>query len=73
MNLTRAVKDKSGKTLRTTDEAKRFVLAKLKARPGYRFVEARRRSRSFQFLLRPPNAARAPLRKRVRTMTEPAR
>jgi len=35
MKLPRIIKDKSGKTLRTTDEAKRYVLGKLKARPGY--------------------------------------
>jgi hypothetical protein len=35
MKLPRAIKDESGKTLRTTHEAKRYVLAKLKARPGY--------------------------------------
>ena len=30
-----AKQDKSGKTLRTSDEAKRYVLSKLKERPGY--------------------------------------
>ncbi len=34
MKLPRAIKDKSGKTLRTTEEAKRYVLGKLKTRPA---------------------------------------
>ena len=34
--VARTIKDKAGKFLRTSDEAKRYVLAKLKARLGYR-------------------------------------
>jgi hypothetical protein len=36
VQLPRAIKDKTGKTLRTSDEAKRYVVAKLKARPSYK-------------------------------------
>jgi len=33
MKLPRAIRDKSGKTLRTSGDAERYVLAKLKAKP----------------------------------------
>jgi hypothetical protein len=35
MNLPRAIRDKSGKTMRTREDALRYVLAKLQTRPGY--------------------------------------
>jgi len=35
MKLPRAIRDKSGETLRTSGDAERYVLAKLKAKPGY--------------------------------------
>ena len=35
MKLPRVIRDKAGKALRTTDEAKHFVLAQLKKKPGY--------------------------------------
>jgi hypothetical protein len=35
MKLPRSIRDKSGKTLRTSQEARRYVLAKLEERRGY--------------------------------------
>lgn len=35
MDLARTIRDRSGKTLRTTDEAKRYVLKMLKVRPSW--------------------------------------
>lgn len=37
--LARTVKDRGGATLRTRDDAQRYVLRQLKARPGYRSWE----------------------------------
>ena len=35
MKLPRAIRDKSGKTIRTRDDALRYVLPKLETQPGY--------------------------------------
>lgn len=36
MNLTRTIKDRSGKTLRTREDATHYVIAQLKVKPRYR-------------------------------------
>jgi hypothetical protein len=35
MKLPRAIRDRQGKTIKTVAEAKRYVVAKLEARPNY--------------------------------------